>query len=119
MGVIAIGSGWTNEEEEFASKLQYVPLRTLPSDDCKQIYTFTRNRDTVFCANGTNNRSINRGDSGGAVLNEADNTLIGITSFGHATGCLSGYVQEFTKLLWYSEWIAAVTRIDLPDCQTS
>lgn len=56
--------------------------------------------------------SFESGDSGGPLVLKSDNrTLIGVTSFGHASGCDSGIPQAFTRVTSFLQWIGDNTGI--------
>lgn len=119
LDIIAIGCGYTDETEKLAKKLQWTWLRTIPRSECESLYSVVGNRPSIFCAKGINKRSINVGDSGSAVIEKANNTLVAVVSFVHKNGALLGHAQGFTKVLWHShaKWISNVTGLNLPACR--
>lgn len=69
-------------------------------------------RDTTICAQGNERESVCNGDSGGPLVLKSDNrTLIGVTSFGHISGCDRGIPQGFSRVTSYLKWIEETTGI--------
>lgn len=109
--VIAIGSGYIDNEKNSPKDLQYATLRTVDPSKCKQIYS-SIDKNKVFCAQGFENEAICQGDSGGPIIHAFQQTLMGITSFTHSSGCLE-HPQGFVNIIAYSEWMAEVIGYDL------
>lgn len=80
--VVAIGNGATSDDSSVSPSLQYTILKTDPLKVCRKVYPILFWRKSVFCASHElKEQSICRGDSGGPLINQSDNTLIGLSCF--------------------------------------
>lgn len=116
MRVTIMGNGATKiGTKEIAPILQYAKLFTIPKEICTSIFPFLEQQkcSVIFCAYSYSGSSACPGDSGGPIILEDDGTLMGISSFGHSSGCDKGYPQAYTELLSYHEWIETITGIHL------
>lgn len=113
---IAIGNGRINEKHAVAPILQYTPLTTIKWDKCQLVYPFIRFRRTVLCAVSNDDRSIQRGDSGGPLIRKSDGKLIGVTSFFQSDGFNFTAPQGFNNVIKYHEWISQTTKLRLIKC---
>ncbi|KID82132.1 Peptidase cysteine/serine, trypsin-like protein [Metarhizium guizhouense ARSEF 977] len=64
-----------------AAKLSKVPIYIHPLEECKKLWHFLENRETVFCAGGDGKGSCAL-DSGGPVFDPVTGYVVGIVSFG-------------------------------------
>lgn len=60
--------------------------------------------------------SIDSSDSPGPVVHKYENTVLGVTSFGHLNGSFLSIAQGFTKVLSFPKWISNHPGIKLPIC---
>lgn len=116
--VIAIGNGYQTRGGKLADYLQFAPLITTTNYHCNLVFPFLNYRKTNFCAHSTDMRSVCHGDSGGPLIRDLDDALVGIASFIHENGCDEGLPQVFTSITLYQEWIASVTDLtNIPKCE--
>lgn len=110
-----IASGWGLKftgDKNVASELQWAPMRIISQAECVKAYNVLIIRGTTICAKGSEKQSVCNGDSGGPLVLKSDNrTLIGVTSFGHTSGCHLGIPQGFSRVTSYLQWIEEVTGI--------
>ncbi|KAJ6642449.1 Collagenase [Pseudolycoriella hygida] len=116
-GQDVIASGWGRQftnAPHAAPELRWAPLHIISYDDCVKFYNTFVIRDTTICARGANKESVCSGDSGGPLVLKSDNrTLIGVTSFGHLSGCDLGIPQGFSRITSYTQWIEENTGIGI------
>lgn len=85
-------------------------MHIIPNSECVRSYNSQIIRDTTICAKGNEKESVCNGDSGGPLVLKSDNrTLIGVTSFGRASGCDDGIPQGFSRITSYLQWIEEST----------
>ncbi|XP_037904385.1 chymotrypsin BI-like [Hermetia illucens] len=116
VGRTVVASGWGLQSMSAghpASELQYAELQVLSNEECIRSYNSVLIRPSVICAKGAHLESICSGDSGGPLVLNGTRTLVGITSFGNAVGCDSGYPGGFSRVAYYLDWISAKTGIKL------
>lgn len=111
-------SGWGNTGPGTALQptLQWVHMRVIPNAQCERIYGQSVVVSHVICSvsfDQPDNQGHCNGDSGGPlIINERGvNTLIGIASFGAASGCHLGYPSGSMRVANFVHWIAAHTQI--------
>lgn len=104
--VVAMGFGLTSTQyKTIANTMQYIELKTVTFDECRQSYKFlSRGDTTVLCAKGENGRSVYAGDSGGPLIYQ--NTVIGISSFINFTDL--NRPQAFTYVVSFLPWINGI-----------
>lgn len=119
---IAIGTGsfdsfedYDNEVDTTSKYLNWISLKPIPNEQCKEIFPIVMTTDAIFCAeNGSG--SVVFGDSGGPLIRKEDNQLIGVASFIHSKTSLDGQgsilPQGFTSVAFYRSWIEFVTKLD-------
>lgn len=85
--------------------LHWEILKIVPSDDSVP--------KSTICAQGKSEESACNGRSGCPLVLESDNrTLVGLSSFGHITGCDFGnHLQAFGRITSYVNWISNVIRL--------
>lgn len=116
VGRTVVASGWGLQSMSAghpATELQYAELQVLSNEECIRSYNSVLIRPSVICAKGAHLESICSGDSGGPLVLNGTRTLVGITSFGNAVGCDSGYPGGFSRVAYYVDWISAKTGIKL------
>jgi trypsin len=101
----AIGFGKTSNDGEGSPILLKVELATISNAACDQFY---RDYDESIICTFTQGKSTCQGDSGGPIVTQSG-ALFGLTSFGPAGGCDTG-PTGFTRISWYSDYIASVSR---------
>ncbi|XP_017070556.2 serine protease 1-like [Drosophila eugracilis] len=105
-GETAVASGWgltSDTATAVASHLQYTDLTVITNAVCQQTFGSLLVTGRNICVATPQGTSTCQGDSGGPLaLNEK---LIGITSFGSASGCQAGYPAAFTRVTYYLDWI--------------
>lgn len=100
------------KHSDLAPQLQWAPLEIITNSQCGRYYNLVM-AGTIICAQGQRKESVCYGDSGGPLILRSDNsTLIGVTSFGHNSGCNLGIPQGFTRITSFKRWIKQITGID-------
>ncbi|CAF4797617.1 unnamed protein product [Pieris macdunnoughi] len=104
---VAVGYGFTSDSQNGIpnnSVQKRVNLRVITNAECEETYGYVE--DTLLCVDTEGGRvSTCAGDSGGPLT--VGGRLIGITSFGHAAGCESGYPAAFSRVTSYQSWISS------------
>lgn len=114
---IAIGFGLQNTTDTtLAPILQWAELNIISNWECVRYFPFLFARRSVVCARGGALQSTCQGDSGGPLVEAQNRTLIGLTSFGHPTGCHHGIPQGYTRVSQYLRWINEITAINITVC---
>lgn len=110
--VVASGWGLTGRAaDSFAKQLQFAPLQVIDNTACRPLYNPMVVRESTLCARGWKGQSVCNGDSGGPLVLASDSrTLVGVTSFGHVTGCHAGQPQGFARVTSFLDWIRRHTR---------
>lgn len=109
--VRAIGFGLQNTSDTtLAPILQHALLHTISYTDCLRQFPIIFLRRSVICAVGLVSESPCNGDSGGPLIEEnvespQTPTLVGLTSFGSASGCHLGLPAVFTRVHSFLAWI--------------
>ncbi|XP_058067244.1 collagenase-like [Anopheles bellator] len=106
-GRLAVLSGWGLQENggNVAEKLQFATLNVISNKECAKTYGPLLVKKTTLCARGEQKESPCNGDSGGPLVLVDDNTLVGVVSFGHATGCERGLPGAFARVTAFNDWI--------------
>ncbi|XP_022826478.1 brachyurin-like [Spodoptera litura] len=101
----ASGFGLTRDGGAVSETLNHVNLSVISNAVCRN--TFLLIQSSNICTSGTNGKSTCRGDSGGPLVVTSNNRriLIGVTSFGHITGCQRGHPAAFARVTSYISWI--------------
>lgn len=115
-GQTVVASGWgvtssaIGSSREAAQRLQYAQLQIIGNLECMRSYSFLSVRPTTLCAKGSQSQSVCSGDSGGPLVLHTDmRTLVGVTSFGHISGCHLGKPQGFMRVNLFVNWIILQT----------
>nr|QRN45225.1 collagenase-like 5 [Tineola bisselliella] len=105
-----IGSGWglTSDGGSITQdqRLSSVFLRVKTNEQCRETFgDFVHDSNLCVCAR--NGRNVCSGDSGGPLALTAGGRtfVIGVTSYGAAAGCESGYPSAFARVTSYLSWI--------------
>ncbi|KAH8365924.1 hypothetical protein KR093_007399, partial [Drosophila rubida] len=112
-GNSAYAVGWgdtlnnTNPEPE---KLQYTELKVISFKDCRR--SWPNITPSQICVS-TLYSSTCCGDSGGPLIDKDSKVLIGVTSFGHASGLDKGIPAVFTRVTSFLMWINSHINITL------
>lgn len=114
VGETVLASGWGRTGlagDSFAERLQFAELQVIENGACRSQYNPLVVRSSTLCAEGIAGQSVCNGDSGGPLVLRSDGrTLVGVTSFGHASGCHDGVPQGFARVTAYLTWIRWHTR---------
>lgn len=112
VGQTVVASGWgvtstaIGSSRQAAQHLQYAQLQIISNMECMRSYSFLSVRPTTLCAKGSQSQSVCSGDSGGPLVLQSDmRTLVGVTSFGHISGCHVGRPQGFMRVNMFVNWI--------------
>lgn len=112
-GQVATVSGWGLQQNggTVAQQLQFAPLKVITNSVCSKTYNPLVIKKTTLCAQGDDKQSPCNGDSGGPlVVGEGDErVLVGVVSFGHATGCERGLPGAFARVTAFADWIRKKT----------
>ncbi|XP_055531893.1 collagenase-like [Wyeomyia smithii] len=103
--VVVSGWGLQKNGGEVAEKLQYAPLKVISNSQCTKTYNPLVVKKTTLCAQGDDKQSPCNGDSGGPLVLENERVLVGVVSFGHATGCERGFPGAFARVTSFVSWI--------------
>ncbi|KAH8241371.1 hypothetical protein KR032_011536, partial [Drosophila birchii] len=106
----AVASGWggTYDGSPLPDWLQSVDVQIMSQDDCSRSWSL---HDQMICIYTDGGKSTCGGDSGGPLVTHDGNRIVGVTSFGSASGCQSGYPAVFTRVTGYLDWIRDNTGI--------
>ncbi|XP_068627404.1 collagenase-like [Battus philenor] len=107
-GVNAVASGFGRQSDSSGisnnQALHHVTMQVITNNVCRNTFGSTIIASTL-CTATTGGRSTCGGDSGGPLV--ANNQLIGITSFGSASGCQRGFPAGFARVTSFASWISA------------
>ncbi|XP_026741727.1 collagenase-like [Trichoplusia ni] len=86
----------------------HVTLQVITNAVCQQTFGGAIVSSTL-CTSGAGGASTCNGDSGGplAIGSGNNRVLIGITSFGSASGCQKGFPAAFARVTSFASWISA------------
>ncbi|CAD7082529.1 unnamed protein product [Hermetia illucens] len=109
VGDTAVASGWgrpSDASNSVSEILRYTDLKVISETECKK-YFGSSARSSNICTSGSDKKSTCNGDSGGPLaIGEGDGrVIIGLTSYGSASGCEKGYAAVFTRVGSYLDWI--------------
>ncbi|XP_053688653.1 collagenase-like [Sabethes cyaneus] len=107
--VVVSGWGLQKNGGSVAEKLQYAPLTVISNSQCTKTYNPLVVKKTTLCAQGEDKQSPCNGDSGGPLVLENEHVLVGVVSFGHATGCERGFPGAFARVTSFVDWIKKKT----------
>ncbi|XP_061719026.1 brachyurin-like isoform X2 [Cydia pomonella] len=85
--------------------LSHVQVQVITNAVCQQTYGTSTVQASTLCVATTGGRGTCGGDSGGPLV--ADNQLIGITSFGHISGCERGVPAGFARVTAFYDWLSS------------
>ncbi|GBP43793.1 Collagenase [Eumeta japonica] len=107
---VASGFGRTSDSAGITNNqfLSHVQLQVITNAVCQQTFGSTIIGSTL-CTSGAGGRSTCGGDSGGplAVTSGGQRILIGVVSFGAASGCQRGFPAGFVRVTSFLAWIQA------------
>ncbi|CAH2064745.1 unnamed protein product, partial [Iphiclides podalirius] len=100
----AAGFGRTSDSAGIGNNqfLSHVSLQVIGNAECQRTFGNIIIGSTL-CTSGAGGRSTCGGDSGGPLV--TSNVLIGITSFGSASGCQRGLPAAFARVTSFNAWI--------------
>ncbi|CAG9565000.1 unnamed protein product [Danaus chrysippus] len=98
----AVGFGRTSDSSGVSHNLRHVNLQVITNEVCRNTYGRII-IDSSLCVTTVNGRSTCGGDSGGPLA--VGNVLIGVTSFGHRSGCARGHPAAFARVSSFNSWI--------------
>lgn len=102
---MAIGNGVMNlKKKAFASTLQYAHMKTVSKVKCFPFLPIMALNKGIICSEGEEKQSICKGDTGGALIDTKNQTLVGISSSVSKFGCGSA-PQAFTHVPEFIQWI--------------
>lgn len=80
---IAVGHGKTSDAGRTSMLLKYAELKTIPLEDCSDLFPIFQYFDSYICAQNDRDiyQSVCNGDSGGPLVTKADKKLIGVADF--------------------------------------
>ncbi|XP_045511348.1 collagenase-like [Colias croceus] len=87
--------------------LRHVNLSVITNAECARVFGSTTIISSTLCTSGANGRSTCSGDSGGPLTVNNNGLLIGITSFGSASGCQRGFPAGFARVSSFESWFRA------------
>lgn len=115
----AIGSGWSQFEQQFNESdglVRHVALKLVDIESSPFLLSygysvvpsvfFTTSPDTVY-------RSTMPGDSGGPLIRQSDGVQFGVAKSNFAP---PHNFHGYTKLSYFFDWISNVTGLSLPKC---
>ncbi|XP_060808268.1 collagenase-like [Amyelois transitella] len=106
----AAGFGATGDNNPITNNqfLSEVSLQVITNAVCASTYGNSVVASSVICVSGQG-RSTCGGDSGGPlwVWVGSERNLIGITSFGHVSGCQNGFPAGFVRVTSFISWLQA------------
>ncbi|KAM3955633.1 collagenase-like [Aphomia sociella] len=107
----AAGFGATGDGHPITNNqiLSHVQLQVITNAVCASTYGNSVVISSTLCISGANARSTCGGDSGGPlwIWNGNQRALIGITSFGSASGCQRNFPAGFARVTSFLSWIQA------------
>ncbi|XP_061719025.1 brachyurin-like isoform X1 [Cydia pomonella] len=103
----AAGFGRTSDTAGISTNqyLSHVQVQVITNAVCQQTYGTSTVQASTLCVATTGGRGTCGGDSGGPLV--ADNQLIGITSFGHISGCERGVPAGFARVTAFYDWLSS------------
>ncbi|XP_026763694.1 collagenase-like [Galleria mellonella] len=107
----AAGFGATGDNNPITNNqiLSHVQLQVITNSVCASTYGSNVVVSSTLCVSGAGGRSTCGGDSGGPLWlwNGNQRTLIGVVSFGSASGCQRGLPAAFARVTSFLSWIQA------------
>ncbi|XP_058124996.1 collagenase-like [Anopheles coustani] len=110
-GRSVVVSGWGLMENggDVAQKLQFAKLNVITNTECAKTFGPLLVKKSTVCARGDEKESPCNGDSGGPLVLADEKTLVGVVSFGHATGCERGLPAAFARVTAFRDWVKKKT----------
>lgn len=116
-GDSVVASGWGRTSDAAAgitNTLQFVDLTVVDQATCSKSYKKGLVQPSNVCVRTQGGQSTCQGDSGGPLVTmKAPKVLIGVTSFGSASGCEKGIPAAFTRTTSYLDWIKQNTGLNV------
>ncbi|KAI8439084.1 hypothetical protein MSG28_012948 [Choristoneura fumiferana] len=106
--VAIIRTGWINYSTAGIGNnqfLSHVNVQVITNAVCANTYGSTTVQASTICVSTVGGRGTCGGDSGGPLV--VNNLLIGITSFGHVSGCQRGFPAGFARVTAFASWFQA------------
>lgn len=122
---LVAGRGVISTDGSRDKRLRYATLKTLPRHVCYKTTNPISHPKSLICAVSIDDgKFAYNGDSGGPLIRQRDNALIGIASFvrkvdkAHIDGTDAKFVksQAFQNVHFYFPWISRITGIKVPAC---
>lgn len=122
---LVAGRGVTSIDGSRDRRLRYATLKTLPRHVCYKTTHPSIHPKSLICAVSIDDGQFAySGDSGGPLMRQRDNTLIGIASFVRQAeskpidgiNTKSVRSQAFQNVHFYFPWISRITGIRVPVC---
>lgn len=112
-----VASGWgriSDEASSITNTLQFVDLKVLDQTTCAKPYRKGLVQPSNICVLTQGGQSTCQGDSGGPLVTlTGRKNLVGVTSFGSASGCEQGIPSVFTRVTSYLDWIKEQTGLNV------
>lgn len=117
INVTAIGVGQLSPQSDYsmAPSIHFAPMKIISFAECKKHFPDILPR-IVFCTASSDWRSTGQGDSGGPIIVNGDNKLVGVISYSHTDGADKGIPQVVTNLAAHSDFISKITGLKLSRC---
>lgn len=101
-------NGWRMVDDDIFDNvtLKKSELSLSSKSHCQSTYGML-NYDKLLCVDSSKNAGVCQGDSGGPMTVTVDgkHVLVGLTSFGPASGCVNDQPRVFTNINTYLDWI--------------
>lgn len=114
MATIA-GFGRTTDTTGPSQLLRWVQAPIVSNEKCEKVFGKANVKDTNLCLDTTGGKSSCQGDSGGGLTVELGGrkVVVGVVSYGAASGCTLGHPAVFTNVSKFLDWIEAKTNIKI------
>ncbi|KAL5291023.1 hypothetical protein ACFFRR_010436 [Megaselia abdita] len=116
-GDAVVASGWGRTSDAAAgitNTLQFVDLKVLDQTACAKPYKKGLVQPSNICVVTQGGHSTCQGDSGGPIVTrQGAKVLVGVTSFGSASGCEKNIPAVFTRTTSYLPWIKQITGLNV------
>lgn len=110
VGYTAQSTGWGRvaDGQTGSDFLRGVTNTIIDNAICAETYGDVSINPDVICIDTTGGRGVCQGDSGGPLtVNENGSRLqVGIVSFGHSSGCESGFPHVFERISSHRNWLS-------------
>ncbi|XP_070491026.1 brachyurin-like [Chironomus tepperi] len=108
VGFTAQSTGWGRvaDGQTGSDVLRGVTNTIINNSICAETYGNVSINPNVICIDTTGGRGVCQGDSGGPLtVNENGRLQIGVVSFGHSSGCQSGFPHVFERISSHRDWL--------------